>query len=120
MTMPNKLYDALKWLALVGLPAFSAAYFSLAGVWGLPYAEQVIGTAAIVGTLLGALLGLSNRAYNNSDGRFDGNLDVMERDTSLINQLEITTPPSALTDKDSVTFKVRKIPGDIRPEDSPE
>ena len=77
-------------------------------------------TGRCVGTLLGALLGLSNRAYNNSDARFDGNLDVMERDTSLINQLEITTPPSALTDKDSVTFKVRKIPGDIRPEDSPE
>ncbi len=117
--MRNKVYDVFKWLALIGLPAFSTAYFSLARVWGLPYAEQVIGTTAIVGTLLGTILGLSNQAYKNSDARFDGNLSVMSHDSSLINQLEITTPPEDLSGKKAVTFKVKKVPAVVHPEDNP-
>ena len=38
MKMSNKMYDALKWIAMILLPAIGALYFTLAGIWGLPYA----------------------------------------------------------------------------------
>lgn len=70
MTLSNKMYDRLKWIAQILLPAMAAAYFALAGIWHLPYGEQVIGTLAVLDTFLGALLGLSTKQYQatGSDG----------------------------------------------------
>ena len=60
----NKLYDILKWVTLIVIPALSTAYVGLAAVWGFPYAEQVAKTACVVCTLLGALLGISTAEYH--------------------------------------------------------
>lgn len=60
----NKAYDILKWIALIVLPALGTLYFALAGIWGLPYGEQVVGTIAAIDTFLGALLGISTLSYN--------------------------------------------------------
>ena len=69
MKMSNKLYDVLKWVALILLPAVGTFYFALAGIWDFPYAEQVVGTITAVDTLLGALLGISSAQYNkNQEG----------------------------------------------------
>lgn len=62
--MNNKIYDILKWLVMIVLPAISTLYFALSGIWGFPYAEEVVGTIAAVTTFLGALLGISNVQYN--------------------------------------------------------
>lgn len=62
--LSNKAYDILKWIALIALPALGTLYFALAGIWGLPYGEQVIGTITAIDTFLGALLGISNLNYN--------------------------------------------------------
>lgn len=61
--MPNKLYDVLKWIALIFLPALAALYFGLAGIWNFPYGEEVVGTITVIDTFLGALLGISNKIY---------------------------------------------------------
>ena len=61
--MSNKMYDVLKFIALIGLPALGTLYFTLSGIWGFPYGEEVIGTITAVDTFLGALLGISNAAY---------------------------------------------------------
>ena len=61
--MSNKVYDVLKWIALVVLPAIGTAYAGFASVWGLPYGEQVTGTIVIVETLLGSLLQISSAQY---------------------------------------------------------
>lgn len=42
--MSNKLYDVLKHIAQVVLPALGTLYFALAGIWGFPYGEQIVGT----------------------------------------------------------------------------
>ena len=42
----NKSYDILKWVALVALPAASALYLTLAGLWHLPYPTEIAGTLA--------------------------------------------------------------------------
>lgn len=68
MKMSNRTYDILKWIALILLPAIGTLYFALAGIWGLPYAEQVVGTITAVDTFLGALLGIASAQYNAVDG----------------------------------------------------
>lgn len=62
--MKNETYDLLKWIAMYLLPALGTLYFALAGIWGLPYGEQVVGTIAAVDTFLGVILGISASQYN--------------------------------------------------------
>lgn len=67
MSMSNKVYDVLKWVAQVVLPAIATLYFALAGIWGWPYGEQVVGTITAVDTCLGVLLGISTAKYNKAN-----------------------------------------------------
>lgn len=70
MTMGNKTYDTLKWVAQYLLPSIGTLYFALAGIWGLPCGEQVVGTITAIDTFLGVLLGISSSQYNKvSDGK---------------------------------------------------
>ena len=64
MMLNNKIYDALKWIVMVVIPALTTAYVGLSGIWGWPYATEVAKTSAVVCTLLGALLGISTAQYN--------------------------------------------------------
>ena len=66
MKMTNKVYDILKWIAQYFLPAIGTLYFALAGIWGLPYGEQIVGTITAVDTFLGVLLGISSAQYNKA------------------------------------------------------
>ncbi len=68
----NKVYDVLKWLCLIALPASGVLYAALAGLWGWPYTTEVVGTLAAIETFLGALLGVSTAQYNK-DGGGNGN-----------------------------------------------
>lgn len=62
--MNNKTYDVLKWIAQILLPAIGTLYFAIASIWGLPYAEQIVGTITAVDAFLGAILGISTHYYN--------------------------------------------------------
>lgn len=66
MIIPDKVYDILKWVTMIVIPALATAYVGLAAVWGWPYAEEIAKTAAVVCTLLGALLGISTAQYNKT------------------------------------------------------
>ena len=66
MSMSNKTYDVLKWIAQFLLPAAGTLYFALAGIWGLPYGEQVVGTITAIDTFLG-FFGLSTASYNKDN-----------------------------------------------------
>ena len=65
--MSNKLYDVLKWIAMVFLPAIATLYFALAGIWGFPYGEEIVGTITAVDTFLGVVLGISAAQYNKKN-----------------------------------------------------
>lgn len=67
MKLSNEAYDALKWWALIVLPAIGAAYFALAEIWGLPYATQVVGTLVIAETFIGTVMQASSAKYNRDD-----------------------------------------------------
>jgi len=62
--MNNKLYDILKYIAQIVLPALGTLYFALASIWNLPYGEEIIGTITAIDVFLGALLQISSNQYN--------------------------------------------------------
>ena len=63
MKLNDKVYDVLKWVALVALDAIGVCYKALAGVWGLPYGEEVLTSCASIALCLGTLLGVSTAQY---------------------------------------------------------
>lgn len=62
--MSNKVYDVLKFVCQIVLPAIGTLYFALAGIWGFPYGEQIVGTITAIDTFLGVILGISTIDYN--------------------------------------------------------
>lgn len=62
--MSNKMFDTLKFLAQVLIPACGTLYFALASIWGLPYAEEIVGTLTAIDTFMGTLLHISTVKYN--------------------------------------------------------
>lgn len=61
--MSNKVYDCLKWIALVVLPALASLYIGLGQFWSIPYPEQISGTIMLVDAFLGTILGISSIQY---------------------------------------------------------
>ena len=102
MVFNDKVYKFLKWIALYLLPALGTLYFALAGIWGFPYGEQVVGTITAVDTFIGVLLGISTANYKG-----DGTLTVDTADPSKdVFNLNLNIPASDLPNKDSITFRV--------------
>lgn len=77
--MSDKVYDVLKWIALILIPAIGTLYFALAGIWGFPYAEAIVGTLTAVDTFLGAILGISTSMYKKNQNESN---DFNEEDES--------------------------------------
>lgn len=69
--MSNRTYDVLKWIALIGLPAFATFYATLGQVWGLPLATEITATIVALDTFLGTVLGVSSIKYNSGDSSED-------------------------------------------------
>lgn len=63
MKISNKTYDILKYIAQIILPAAGTLYFALAGIWGFPYGEQIVGTITAIDTFMGVCLGISSAGY---------------------------------------------------------
>lgn len=72
MKMDNKTYDVLKWIAQILLPALGTLYAALAGIWGFPYAEAIVGTVTAIDLFLGTLLGISSKNYYDELGELNG------------------------------------------------
>ena len=65
--MSNKVYDILKYVAQIALPALGTLYFALSTIWGFPYGEQIVGTITAIDAFLGALLGISTVQYKKKN-----------------------------------------------------
>ena len=105
--LSSRSYEAAKFITQIGLPALGSLYFALAGIWGFPNAEAVVGTIVVVDTFLGVMLGFSTRSYNNSDAKFDGSIDVTDvPGEGKIFSLNLDDHPESLEAKDEVVFKV--------------
>lgn len=63
MKLKNGVYDKLKWIAQILLPALGTLYFALARIWNFPYPEEIVGTITAIDAFLGVLLGISSANY---------------------------------------------------------
>lgn len=105
MKITGKMYDVLKFVAQVGLPALGTLYFTLAGLWGLPAAEQVVATIVAIDTFLGVILQISSASFNTAKGT----LAVHETREGKTFNLELDGDPEyELEGADQAVFKVEK------------
>lgn len=66
MRLPNKVYDVLKWIVLVVIPACTTAYVGLDSVFNWGYGDVVAKVSAIVCALIGSIIGISTAEYNKA------------------------------------------------------
>lgn len=104
MKIPDKIYDVMKYVAQVVLPALGTLYFALATIWGFPYGEQVVGTITAIDAFLGACLHVSTKSYSG-DGILHVDTTSMYKDTY---SLDFETPLEEIGDKKQVMLKVEK------------
>jgi len=102
MVLSNKTYDVLKWIALYFLPALGTLYFSLSGLWGFPYGEEVVGTITALDTFVAVIIGISSYGYKG-DGTFQ--IDKT-RENSDIYRLDMNAPLDELADRGMIILKV--------------
>ncbi len=62
----DKVFNVLKWLAMVALPALAVFVRAFFPIWDIPYGEQISESIVVINALLGALLGISTIGYNRS------------------------------------------------------
>lgn len=105
----SRVYDFLKRLTQVILPALGTLYFALSEIWGFPNGAEVVGTITALVTFLGVVLGLSTSAYNQSDARFDGTIDVFEDEDTKRFMLNLEKDPYILENKGEILFKVNQV-----------
>lgn len=67
MKFNDKVYDILKWVVMIVLPAIATLYAALSGVWHWPFVEEVVTTITAAAAFIGALLGISTMNYYQGD-----------------------------------------------------
>jgi len=110
MILKGKVYDVLKALAQIWIPAAGTLYFALAQIWHLPDAEQVTGTVVAVDTFLGVVLQISSSSYKNSDVKYDGSMDILQKpDGTKTISLSLNTDPAQFENMPEVLFRVNPV-----------
>lgn len=108
--MSDKLFNILRSLAEVILPALGTLYLALAQILELPYGEKVTGTIVAVAAFLGTLVTHQRRAYNKSGAGLDGTLVVDQ--TSLLKDvysLDLSTPLDEVAKQSKMTLEVKNV-----------
>jgi hypothetical protein len=109
MTLSNKTYDTLKWVALILLPALAVLVTALNSYWDIPKQDAIVGTIIAVDTFLGALLQISSNKPESFDGYLAPN--GADEDTGHPNlKMVITKSPQEALSGKSVRLKVGSPP----------
>lgn len=64
MKLKNEVYDVLKYVVIIGVPALILLLNTLGDIWGIPYIAEITATIAALATFVGALLQISSANYN--------------------------------------------------------
>lgn len=67
MKLSDKVYDILKWICLIALPALAVLYAVLAKIWELPYGAEIPATINAVAVFIGSLIGISHINIKKED-----------------------------------------------------
>ena len=79
----------------------------LAGIWGLPYADKIVGTVAAVNLFVGVLVGVSKKIYDDTGGKYDGTVDVtIDEVGKKTFSLNLDGDPDDLDQKTEIVFRV--------------
>lgn len=110
----GRLYELLKWVCAIVLPACGTAYLGFGDIWEWPNTDKVVASIVVIETFLGVVLGISSAVYNASGARYDGSINVVVDDgMKKAFDLELNGDPYELDQKKSVNFKVvKKVPRD--------
>lgn len=105
---PSKVYDVLKYVALIVMPALATLVASLGETWGLSDVQTsaVVKTITGLATFLGAILVVTTSAYNRSDARFDGTIDPYYANGVTSERALSLDAPYKVDPRTSVTLKV--------------
>lgn len=57
--LPDKVYQTLKWLGLIFMPALAALIGAVGPAWGLPKVDAIVLTINALGTFIGVIIGAS-------------------------------------------------------------
>jgi hypothetical protein len=110
--MDGRVYDHLKWVALVLLPAVSAAYFGLGQIWHFPFMEEVVGSIAVLDTVLGILINKSSKDFGKKldSPEFMGHLTIIQEMDGQPLQIRMDPKDSVpiFTENRTVQFLVRR------------
>lgn len=107
--LSDKSYNLIKNGAMIILPALGTLYFALAGLWGFPEPEKVVGTIAAVNTFLGVVVLLAKRSYVNSgaNGEITAEVDHAEHVVNL-SDLKLGLTPEELAGKSLLQVRINK------------
>jgi len=64
MKLSNKVFDVLKWVAILFLPALAILIRTVFAIWKIPFGEEISSTIVALQVFLGAILGVSTLNYN--------------------------------------------------------
>ncbi len=106
--MSDITYEMVRDGAQVILPALGTLYVALAKIWGLPFAEEVMGTIVSINLFLGVLAKVAAKRYNASEEKFDGEIDVVEDGSNKKFELNLYSDPYDMDLKQEVVFKINK------------
>lgn len=75
--LSDKVYEVLKWLCVLALPAVAEFIEGLFPLWGIPYADPIGHTIRLVSLLIGVLIGISTIDYNQ---KLNAELNTIKND----------------------------------------
>lgn len=65
--LTDAVYNVLKWVCLIALPALSVFYAVIAKIWNLPYEAEIPATINAVALFIGSLIGVSHLAIKKEE-----------------------------------------------------
>ncbi len=66
--LPNKVYEVLRWLVAIFMPALGVFFSTLAEAWGWDLPTQaILTTLSAIELFLGAIFGISKVLYDSQD-----------------------------------------------------
>ena len=66
MILSNKVYDILKWVAIIVMPVLATLVKVVFTIWNLPFGTEIATTITAIATFIGALLMISNANYQKA------------------------------------------------------
>lgn len=108
MQMSSKVYDVLKWIALVLLPALGALYFAVGQFWDFPAIEEVVGTLTALDAFLGLIINKTSK--ENAVNNVVGELVVQQDLDGVVSGMRMVAnrDPLILEDQKNAMFVVKR------------